>query len=344
MVSLLLALTSGSVSSRESDKSMLGIHLEKSPELSFREQHINQIILNSLLSFAAPRLPDVAPCSLSQPFAIDFVFGDFAVTARHLSLARRVKCLRGVVNYLLHENIAEADFVAARAAEARTAREWFEPDPKDSRKAEEAVQRLALLEIYQKHSPLHQLHSVDGDAIAAVSFDDFSFWLERSRKAARFSFYGPDALLEALELPVPDRMVLRPVISLASSRVPPGELFFDGERFKVPALIMLFLGHDPMERSDGKTVQRFACNQRIPFDLGDGYNAIARAWCRTSYLFGDVWLTLTLGKTESASYSDFCRQVRELSHDEDLATDVRFSPDGSKGFYVLLPPACNPPQ
>jgi hypothetical protein len=339
VIGVLLALASNPALSREGGTSILGIHLATSPELSLREQHINQSILNSLL-LAARRLPDVAPCQLDHPYQIDYVFGDFAVVVGHLNPAMHVKCLRGVVRYLLREDIAEVDFLAARAFEARLEPEWIRRDPKNPKHQESAAERLAFLAIYQKYSPLHQLHSVDTDAIAGRSFDDFTLWLESSRKAARFTFFGPRALLAALELPVPDPMVLQPVTSLASPRSPERVLFFDGERVEVPALIMLFLARDGTRFLDNKIKQRFACNQEDAFDLGDGFSAIARASCSSSDYFGDIWLRLALRKGESASYPDFCRQVHELSRDTDIATIARFSPDGSKGLYVLLPPTC----
>lgn len=279
---------------------MLLIHVATSPEISLREQHINQTILSSLL-LVAGRIPDVAPCGLSRPFQIEYAFGEFAVSVRHFNPAMHVKCLRGVVRYLLHEEIAEADFVSARDFASRMARGWFEPDPKNSERAKDAAERLALLAIYRKYSPLHQLHSVDADVIAALSFDDFALWLERNRKAARITFEGPKALLDALDLPVPDPMVFQPITSLTSPRMPSGVLFFDGERVGVPALIMLLLRHDGMRYLDDRVKRRFACDQDDRSDLGDGYGAIARGLCSSSNYFGDVWLTLALRKAESAT-------------------------------------------
>jgi hypothetical protein len=335
-----LALTSQPASSQEAGTSaILGIHLAMSPELSFYDQHVNQEILRALL-LNARRLPDVAPCELSHPYQIDYVFGDFAVTARHYNPAMLEKCLRGVVRYVLHEDIAEVDFLAARASNVRVEREHFELAAKYSQRADDVAERMALLSIYRRHSPLHQLLSVDANAIAMLSFDEFSLWLERSRKAARFSFHGPNRLLESLGLPVPDPMVLQPISSLASPRMPAGVLAVDGEPAGIAALIALFLGHDETFSIDEKARRRFACNQDDRSNLGVGYDSIARASCRTYDHFGDIWFTMPLRKAESARYSDFCRQVLELSRDDDIATVARFSPDGSKGLYVLLPPAC----
>lgn len=253
----------------------------------------------------------------------------------------QVKCLRGVVRYLLREDIAEADFVAARDWEARMAPAWIKPKPNDPERAQDEAERLAFLAIYRRNSPLYQLHSVDLDTIAATSLDDFTLWMERNRKAARFSFEGPRGLMEALGLPVPDPMVLQPVASLESSRVPAGILFFDDERVEVPALITLFLGHTHTKAPlDDEVRKHFACGSGGPPDLGEGYSAVGRASCRIENQFGEVWFELALKRAEGASTTEFCRQVRALSRDDDMTTAVRFSPDGSQGFYILLPQAC----
>ncbi|WP_340672447.1 hypothetical protein [Bradyrhizobium ottawaense] len=343
VIGILLALASLPASSQEVKTSILGIHAVRSPELSLFDQHINQKILDRLL-LNARRLPDVAPCDLSQPYQSVYVFGDFALTVRHFDPAVHLKCLRGVVRYVLREDLAEVDFLAARAFQARMQRESFTLDANDPERADQVAERKALLSIYRKHSPLHQLHSVDANAISMLSFDEFSLWLERSRKAGRFTFRGPRRLLEALDLPVPDPMVLQPIGLPESPRMPAGVLPFDGEAVGIAALIALFLGHDETFSIDQKAKRRFACNQDGPSHLGDGYDAVARASCRTYDHFGDIWFTMPLRKAESAPYSEFCRQVLELSRDEDIATVARFSPDGSKGLYVLVPPACKAPD
>jgi hypothetical protein len=339
LIGVLLVLTSLPAASQGGGTSTMVVGFTTSPEISIREQHINQMILRDLV-LTARQFPDVAPCDLQRLFQIVFVFGEFGLSVRHDNPAMHVKCLRAVVRYLLQDDIAESDFIAARTFEARNARDWFEPAPKDLSGADHAAERLALLAIYRKHSALHQMHSVDADAIAAASFEEFYRWLDRNRKFGRFIFYGPKRLLEALELPVPDPMVLQLVTSLASPRMPAGVLAFDGERVGVPALIALFLAKERPAVIDEKVKRRFACDKRDPSDLGDGYSAIARASCSTSNRFGEIWLTLALRKAENTSYSDFCRQVLELSRDDDIATAARFSPDGSKGLYVLVPPAC----
>jgi hypothetical protein len=343
VIILLLVLTGRPASSQNGETSTLSVRLAMSPDISIREQHINQTILRSLV-LRARQFPDVAPCDLHDLFQIDFAFGEFGLGVRHENSAMRVKCLRAVVRYLLREDVAESDFIAARTFEARILRELYELNPKNPMGTNTAAQRLALLKIYRKHSPLHQMHSVDADAVAAVSFDEFNDWLKRNRKSGRVVFYGSRRLLEELELPVPDPMVIELVPSLASPRMPGGVLAFDGEDVGVPGLIALFLGKQGSSIIDDKVKRRFACNRQERPNLGDGYAAIARSSCLTSDEFGDVWLTLALRKAEGTSCSEFCRQVIELSRDDDIATTARFSPDGSNGLYVLLPPACNPPE
>lgn len=342
-LSLSLSLSMGRASSGEDDATWLDFQITTSPEISLREEYINQQVLEQLL-LAAGRLPDVRPCRLSLPFAIDFSFGYFAVIAHHLDPARRISCLRGVVRYMLREDITEADFAAVRAGKAKLEREWTEPDPQHLQNAAAAARRLAFLAIYRKFSPLYQLHSIDASLISEISFDDFNLWLERNRKAGRFTFFAKDALLQALDLPIPDRMVLQPVTSLASPRAPGGVLFFDGERFKVPASIMIYLGRDDPEVIDEKIRKRFACDRFETADLGDRYFAIEQVWCSFQDHFGELWFGLSLWKPDGVSYQEFCRQAQELTLDPDIAMVARLSPDGSKGKYVLLPPACKAPE
>jgi hypothetical protein len=339
-----LSLTVGRASSREDDTTWLYFQVTTSPEISLREEYINQQILKYLLLYAE-RLPDVSPCRLSLPIALDFNFGHFAVVAHHLNPARRISCLRGVVRYMLREGIAEADFGAVRDEMTNSTREWSEPDPQKLERAAEAAKRLAFLEIYRKFSPRYQLHSIDASLISDLSFDDFSLWLERDRKASRFTFFAKDALLQALDLPIPDRMVLQPVTSLTSPRTPSGVMSFDGERFKVPGFITIYLGRDDPAVVDQKIMKRFGCRyDDLPPGPDDRYAAIERVRCSLQDHFGELWFGLLLWKPDGVSYQEFCRQAQELALDPDIAAVARFSPDGSKGKYVLLPPACKAPD
>lgn len=343
MVILALSLSISSASSGEDGTTWLNFQITTSPEISLREEYINQQILEELL-LAAGRLPDVRPCRLSLPYAIDFSFGYFGVVAHHLDPVRRIKCLRGVVRYMLREDIEEADFAVVRANKTKWKREWTEPDPERFRDAAPAAIRLALLAIYRKFSPLYQLHSIDADLISEISFDDFNLWLERDRKAGRFTFFAKDALLQALDLPIPDRMILQAETSLASPRAPGGVLFFDGQRFEVPAAIMIYLGRDDPDVIDEKIRKRFACNRFETVDLDARYFAVGQVWCSFQDHFGELWFGFALRKRDGVSDQEFCRQAQELALDPDIATVGRFSPDGSKGKYILLPPVCKAPD
>jgi hypothetical protein len=322
------------------DSDTIIYHVATPDRASLAEEDVKQRILHHLVLFAAGHLPEVAPCQLFSAYVEPF--GDFPVRVQHPSPARRLECLRGVVRYLLRENISEADFVAARANEVSSLR-WHAPDPKYPQFADEEAERLALLAIYQTGSPRHQLLSVDDRTFAALEFVDFNFWLDRNRKAGRFTFYPPRKLAQALDLPVPDPMILELITSLASPRVPAGLLFFDGERLGVAAYIEIFLGDPNKADVDPRIRKRFACNANTASELGDGFGAIARAACLNYNHSDDVWFGLALRKAESASYEEFCQQVRALVNNVDIATVVKFSPEGSKGLYILLPPACKAP-
>jgi hypothetical protein len=138
-------------------------------------------------------------------------------------------------------------------------------------------------------------------------------------------------------------MVLQPITPLKSSRVPAGVLFFEGEQIEVPALIMVSLDVADPNPVDRQIATRLSCNSGEPSRLGaasaDG--AISSVFCEISDWFGDAWLSLAVRRSDSSSYQDFCRQVQELTKDPDVAAVVRGSPEGSKGLYILRPPACN---
>ena len=123
---------------------------------------------------------------------------------------------------------------------------------------------------------------------------------------------------------------------------PAGVLVFEGQRINVPALIMVSLDAKDPNLIDRKLADRLSCNlgQRWRLDASVVGSAISFVSCQISDWFGDAWLSLAIGKSDSASYPDFCRQVQELTKDTDVAEVVRGSPEGSKGLYVRLPPAC----
>jgi hypothetical protein len=176
--------------------------------------------------------------------------------------------LRGATRYILQETISEADFLAARETEAEATRRWTEPTYLGL--VESATERLAYLAIYQKYSPLYEIQSVGMKDVRGLSFDEFSLWMRRNREEKLITFSGRNSLLEILGLPAHDPMILMPSVSLSSPRVPPGALFFDGERFGIPALIMVSLDTDnggPRRRIDQAIRDRFACNRSKPSRL-----------------------------------------------------------------------------
>jgi hypothetical protein len=93
---------------------------------------------------------------------------------------------------------------------------------------------------------------------------------------------------------------------------------------------------------DRQLADRLSCTSsgRSRLDAASAGRAISRVSCEISNWFGDVWLSLAVGKSDGATYQDFCQEVKELTKDADVAAVVSGSPKGSKGLYVLLPLAC----
>ena len=312
---------------------------------SIRDQYLNKSILLLLLRDRASSQPAVRQCQLKVQTSDQFPNLDLTVS--HPSPAQRVDCLRGATRYILQEAISEADFLAARETEADATRRWREPHPRYSGLAEGATERLAYLAIYRKYSPLYEIQSVGVNDIMGVSFDAFSLWLRRNRDEKLITFHAKKSLLELIGLPAHDRMILMPSVSLSSPRVPPGVLLFDGERFGIPALIMVSLDTDnagAARRINQSIRDRFACNRyerarsRLEEEAATG--AISSISCFSHWVFGDTWLGLAVRKSDGSEYGDFCRQVRALAADTDVATLVRETPEISRGLYVLLPSKC----
>jgi hypothetical protein len=319
-------------SSPASERSWITYHVDMLKGVSFRAQHLHQEVLAVLLMDNASQLPNVRPCELKVRFLDGF--GDFAIEAGHPNPARRLGCLRGVIDYLLRQSIGEFDFVATKKDSAYWTRMGYS--------AQTYVEPVALLAIYQKYSPLHQIHSVGKDELSNASFEEFDVWLRRIREQKLINFAGERALLDSLGLPIPDPMVLVPVPSLKSPRVPAGVLFFERERIEVPALIMLSINANDPDSIDRQIADRLGCtvNRRARRGIASAGPAISYVNCYGSNWFGDGWLSFGVGKSDGASYQDFCRQVRELTSDPLIAAAVRSSPEGSKGLYVVLPSKC----
>jgi hypothetical protein len=319
-------------SSLAGERSWITYHVAMPRGVSFREQHVHQEVLAALLMGNASLRPNVSPCELKVRFLDGF--GDFAIGAGHPNPARRLSCLRGAIGYLLRQPIGEFDFGATKKDNAYWTRMGYS--------AQTYVEPIALLAIYQKHSPLHQIHSVGKEDLSNASFEEFDAWLRRSREQKLITFAGEHALLDSLDLPVPDPMLRVPVPSLKSPRIPAGVLFFEKEEAEVPALIMLSIDASDPDPVDREIADRLGCTVNRPARSGIATlgRAVSFVNCYKSNWFGDGWLSFGVGKRDGASYLDFCRQVRELTSDPLFAAAVRDSPEGSKGLYVVLPPKC----
>jgi hypothetical protein len=314
------------------EESWITFYLALPEKFSIREQYLNQEVLAALLRHGAGQPSNIRSCE--RRVWRGEVFGDFSIGVSHPSLVRRLECLRGAVDYLLRQTIGEDDFRSTRKDEGyRALYGW---------PAYIYAQPLALLKIYEKYSPLYQIHSAGPEDLSNVSFDEFGLWLRRSREKKLITFFGKSALLDSLGLPVPDPMVLQPITPLKSPRVPAGVLFLDSHHLGVSALIMMSLDPGDPKRYDQRIGDRLACDTSKPSPLGTESNggAIASVFCDTSLLFGYLWLAFAVAKSADASYQDFCRQVQELTKDADVAALVRGSLEGPKGLYILLPPQC----
>ena len=314
------------------EQTWLSYHVDMPEGVSFREQHLNQDALAVLLTDNAGQLPNVRPCDLKVRYRD--LFGDFAIGVSHPNPALRLECLRGAVSYLLRQPVGEFDFRSTDKKQAYASRMGYP--------ALVYAQQLALLAIYQKYSALFQIHSVGAKDLSELSFEDFAPWLRRIREQKLITFAAKTALLDSLDLPVPDPMVLRPVPSLKSPRVPAGVLFFEGELIGVPAVVMVNLDAGDPNSIDLQAAESLGCLRGGKTRLGaaSAGSAISRVSCEVDNWYGDTWLSLGVLKSEAASYQEFCRQAPELTKDPIVAALVRSIPEGKNGLYVLLPRQC----
>jgi hypothetical protein len=132
------------------EESWITLHLAMPEKFSIREQYLNQEVLAALLRYGAGRAPSARSCEWSVRRGD--VFGDFSIRVSHPNLARRLECLRSAADYLLKQTIDEADFRLTPKDEAYWALYGWP--------AHIYAQPLALLKIYEKYSPLYQIHSV----------------------------------------------------------------------------------------------------------------------------------------------------------------------------------------
>src|SRR5262249_35070881 len=259
---------------------------------------------------------------------------------------QRDDCLRGATRYLLHAAIGETDFLVARQLVSEEIARWTAPQPRYDVLGFHAAERLAFLAIYQNDSPLHQLFSVPQQDIDDLSCDSFIFWLDRTRQDHLMNFDASAFMLENLELPTRDQTNYPLPLSLTSPRVPPGILFFDGDKFGVPALIMVSVGMDnaaPDRRIDQHTLNRLSCNrdQAPQFDDDIDKNVIASVRCFSYSFFSTAWwIGLAVRKTDQSQFTDFCRQAKELANYPDVVALLRDAPERSRGLYIMLPSRC----
>lgn len=307
---------------------------------SIRNQYINTRVLLSLLREKADKRRSIGVCAFNlQP---DNQFPNLDLSVAGESMPSRVECLKTLIQYILREPVEEVAFLRARQAQIESTRTWREPDPSYPGLAEGATERLAYLAIYQEHSPQYEIQSVGTNDFLELSFDTFNDWLRRNRQENLVTFYAKSVLLQLLGLPEQDRMVLVPSISLVSARAPPGILFFGGERFGIPALVMVGLDPDTSVNSsiERRVRSRFLCNrdQRVHPDSALG--AISNVTCFSHWVYGDSWLGLAVRKTDSSNYQEFCQQVRELAADADIVALSRSAAENSRGMYVLVSTKC----
>jgi hypothetical protein len=102
--------------SPEIEESWMVFHLAMPERSSIRVQYINQEVLAALLRSGVELPPRLRSCDWRVRRGD--VFGDFSIWVSHPSLARRLECLRGAVDYLLRQTINESDFRSTRKDKA----------------------------------------------------------------------------------------------------------------------------------------------------------------------------------------------------------------------------------
>ena len=321
------------------ERSAIAFHVKMPTGAPIRQQYLYQEILRELLWLNTSQVTGMKPCVWKV--LPEGEFGVFSVQVGHPNPSRRVNCLRAGVHLLMLQTISESDFLSARMREAEFVATWYKPNPRIWPFDGFGLIHSALRTVYQKGSALHQIYSTGSNEVHEISFDEFELWLRRSRENRLIDFAGERKLLEALGLAAPDPMVLRIVPSLESPRLPAGvHSFEEGERFGIPALILVKLYPGGL---DQEISRRLSCDQSGPSQLGEGSagDAITSVLCDTYKMLNDeVWAFFFVQKANGASYQDFCRQVQALTRDADITMAVRFSPEGTKGLYILLPPQC----
>lgn len=314
------------------------VHLDPRASTSIRENYLHVSILELLLRGSASRSIGVRQCGTNVRKDVHFQF--FEVSVAHAESARRIECLRGIVDYLLRAAIPERQFISARNASAFFTGLWTSSSHEGL--AVSASERLAYLAIYEPGTPLHQLYSVDDRVIRDVSLGSFLAWLHRIREQELVTFGGSSELLSLLgDLTAAD--ATSPSISFASGRSRSGEYTFDGQRFGVPALIMVAIDPGYADGPIGKDPiwSRFNCNRRGMISDGGYQRSIARIDCFSHHRFGtDTWLGLAIRQSAGSGDRGFCGHVRALANDQDVTALFRRAPNERRGLYVMLPAKC----
>ncbi len=266
------------------------IHFNLPQSVSIRNQYANlRVFVTAFRHWS--RRPGRQPCNLSLRLGDHFSM--FYLMARSIEPTQNDECLRSGMNFILRDSISESDFVTARAANAEDTRTWTAPHPRHKGLANAAAERLAYLVIYQRDTPIHELYSVAEDAIVNLSFDAFIQWLRDNREQKLISFEVAESGAASITMP----------ISLASPRVASGILFYDGERFEVPALIMVSLDPEYAARrlANNSVWRRFACNRadRSASTNSASADAIVDVECFSHSIFStDSWLGLAIRKSK----------------------------------------------
>jgi hypothetical protein len=250
-----------------------------------------------------------------------------------------------MLRYVLDEIVSEPDFVAARAAEARDIANWTAPQPRHLMLSMFASERLAFLAIYKQGTPLHQLSSVAEKDFIDLSYESFSAWLRGARQEHLMALDAEASLRKFLGLPDKINAGSAAPISLNSPRTPPGVLYFDGDRFGIPALIMVSLGVDLTARdlANSNAWRRFSCagSKRLQFGDAAANGAISDVTCHPHALFAtDAWLAFAIRRSDGSAWGKFCQQAKAFADHADIVSLLQSMPESSRGLYIMLPRAC----
>ena len=300
------------------------------PGTSVRQHYINATVFRRLLGRFATTASVVRVCNLITRSGDRFDTIRLIVSPPRAD--QRANCLRQTVHFALQGGIGEAEFVVARQEEAKGPITW-------ANTAVRASERLAYRLIYHHNSPLHQLNSITREDYENLQFADFIQWVNISRRDGLMTFDGDPSMLEAFDLKPAghwDR------ISLSSTVVPPDVLFYGGERFGVPAMIMLRISASGLDLRNTEIWKRFSCNRRAPSspDL-PASSPISNVTCFSHNESGvDHWVGLAIRKTPDADDTGFCVAVKEFANRPDIASFTREASPEFLRPYVLLPENC----